>query len=153
MDGGSERRLAPRVPLRGRVIASTQGRRLSCPAVDLSPGGLAVVGSGHDLRGQHIHVDFDLEHDSGRISAEGLVVGNSTRQGRNVWGVRFVDVHPKLQNVLSRYVSWRLGLGPRPMFETVALGGPMPEAPASKRRARKPTWVPPGRAKDRYQPH
>lgn len=141
------------MPLRGRVIASARGRRLSCPAVDVSPGGLALVGSGEDLRGQHIHVDFDLEHDSGRISAEAMVVGHSTRQGRNVWGVRFLHVHPRVQKVIRRYVDWRLGLAPRPMFETVALGGPMPDAPASKRQPRKPTWVPPGAAKGKYRPH
>jgi c-di-GMP-binding flagellar brake protein YcgR len=102
------------VPLQGRVIAKTRAHKLALPAIDLSIGGVAFGGSRGDRLGEPVQVDFDLEGNAGRISAEGVVVSRSRRQGRWVWGVEFRKMHPRTADAIDRYVKWRLGKGPRP---------------------------------------
>jgi len=102
------------VPLKGRVIAKTRAHKLALPAIDLSIGGVAFGGSSGGGLGEPVKVDFDLEGDAGRISAEGVVVSRSRRQGRWVWGVEFRELHPRTADAIRRYVQWRLGQGPRP---------------------------------------
>jgi len=111
-------RRAARAPLHTPVAVRANGSELACESLDLSTGGISLVGPSSLAEQSSVWVRFNLGGDEPDgtdepIESEGTLLREESRDGRLVWCVVFNDDDPSRSARILDYVRAKLreGLG------------------------------------------
>jgi hypothetical protein len=88
---------------------------LPCQTLDVAMGGLAVIAPSRPPPGSPVHIGLRLGKDSSWIDMDGMVVRESVRNGRLIWGLRFAEVDPGTRTRLRDFIARRIRPGAAPM--------------------------------------
>jgi hypothetical protein len=83
----NDRRSRPRVPARGHAIIDTGRARVRCSCVDLSAGGLGVIGPFSAATGQRVRLEFSV--DGHELTLPATIERARRRRDGYLWGLSF----------------------------------------------------------------